>query len=123
MNRKRARQIQLVTLGTIVLGGCSDADIPKDRYAYKTQTECVQDWGDKNCQSSGSHGGGSGGYFLGPHFNSIVQTPSGKHIWSGTAEMPAVNPNTGMQMRGAVNVSAARGGFGHSGSAFSSFGS
>lgn len=119
MNGKRSRQIQLVTLGTMVLGGCADANLPKDRYAYKSQPECVADWGEKNCVSPSVHGGG-GGYYLGPYFNSIVQTPSGKQIWSGNAGMPAVNPNTGQQMRGAANIS--RGGFGSSGSSFHSSG-
>jgi uncharacterized protein YgiB involved in biofilm formation len=122
MKSRRSRQIQLVTLGSVILGACSDADIPKDRYAYKSQPECVQDWGDKNCERAPSSSGGGSGYYYGPHFNSIVETPSGKHIWSGNASMPAINPNTGQQMHGALNVSAARGGFGKTGSSFSTRG-
>lgn len=119
---KRSQKIRLVTLGTVILGACSDADIPKDRYVYKSHPECVQDWGDSNCQRPASNGGG---YSYGPRFNSIVETPSGKHIWSGNAEIPAVNPNTGQQMHGAVNVareSVARGGFGRSALSFFSGG-
>ena len=52
MIARRSRQIQLVTLGSVILGGCSDADLPKDRYAYKARAECVQDWGDVNCARS-----------------------------------------------------------------------
>jgi len=116
MKSKRSRQIQLVTLGTVILGACSDADIPKDRYAYKARPECVQDWGEKHCERASSGGGSSGGFYLGPPFNSIVETPSGKHIWSGKPDMPAINPNTGRPMQGALNVS--RGGFGATGSGF-----
>ena len=119
MNSRRSRRIQLVTLGTVILGACSDADIPKDRYVYNTQPECVQDWGEKNCESPSQRGGG--GYYWGPRFNSIVETPSGQHIWSGNASMPAVNPRTGLQMSSAINVSVPRGGFGRTGSFFSHF--
>jgi uncharacterized protein YgiB involved in biofilm formation len=118
MNGKRSRNIQLVTLGTVILGACSDADIPKDRYAYKSHPECIADWGERNCERT--PGASAGGYSYGPRFNTIVETPSGKHIWSGNADVPAVNPNTGNQMRGAVNVSAARGGFGRTGSSIGS---
>jgi uncharacterized protein YgiB involved in biofilm formation len=122
MNTRRSRQIQLVTLGTVVLGACSDADLPKDRYAYKARTECVQDWGETNCERAPSSPGSSG-YFYGPHFNSIVAMPDGHHIWSGNSSMPAINPRTGQQMHSAANVSAARGGFGHTGGAIASSGS
>ena len=116
-----------MTLGTIILGGCSDADLPKDRYVYQSHPECVADWGEKNCEqasSSGSShggGGGGGGRSYGPRFNSVVETPSGKHIWSGNPDTPAIHPNTGQPMRGAINVS--RGGFGASARSFFSGGS
>jgi hypothetical protein len=119
---RRSRQIQLVTLGSVILGGCADADLPKDRYAYKARTECVQDWGDVNCARTPTGSSGSG-YYWGPRFNSVVPMPDGRHIWSGNAEMPAVNPRTGQQMHSAANVSAARGGFGRTGSSISSGGS
>ena len=121
MTCKRSRSIQLVTLGTVVLGACSDPHIPKDRYVYKSHPECVQDWGDKNCEHAPVTVAGSSAYCYGPRFNSIVETPSGKHMWTGTSSMPAIHPNTGQPMRGAVNVS--RGGFGRVGSSFSSSGS
>jgi hypothetical protein len=49
MKKQRARRVQLVTLGTVILGACSNADVPKDRYAYKSRPECVQDWGEPHC--------------------------------------------------------------------------
>ena len=118
MKNRRTRQIQLVTLGTVILGACSDANVPKDRYAYKSHPECVQDWGETNCEHAP---GGGAGYSYGPRFNSIVGMPDGRHIWSGNADIPAINPRTGQHMQGAVNI--ARGGFGHSGSSFFSSGS
>ena len=123
MKKQRARRIQLVTLGTVILGACSNADVPKDRYAYKSRPECVQDWGETQCENPppGHTGSAGAAYFLGPRFNSIVETPSGKHIWSGSAEIPAINPDTGQSMRGAVNI--ARGGFGKSANAYHSSGS
>lgn len=120
MKSRRARQIQLVTLGTVILGGCSDADVPKDRYVYKSHPECVQEWGEQNCEHGPRANGGM--YCYGPRFNTIVGMPDNRHIWSGNADVPAVNPKTGQQMRGAVNVSAARGGFGHSAGSFFSSG-
>lgn len=126
MKGRRSSHVQLVALGTVLIGACSDQDIPKDRYVYKAQQECVRDWGDKNCQSSpgSASGGGGGHYFFGPRFNSIVETPSGKHVWSGTAERPAIHPLTGQSLGSkAVNVSTPRGGFGSSAHAFSSSGS
>ena len=121
MKGRRSSQVQLVALGTVLIGACSGQDIPKDRYVYKARPECVQDWGETNCQQSSGQAGG--GYFFGPRFNSIVETPSGKHVWSGTAERPAVHPLTGDYMGSkAVNVSTPRGGFGSSARAFSSSG-
>jgi hypothetical protein len=125
MKGRRSSHVQLVALGTVLIGACSDQDIPKDRYVYKAQQECVRDWGDKNCQpSSGSASGGGGHYFFGPPFNAIVETPSGKHVWSGTAERPAIHPLTGESLGSrAVNVSTPRSGFGNSAHLFGSIGS
>ena len=132
MKRRRSQRVQLVMLGSVVLGACSDADLPKDRYAYKSHPECVQDWGETNCERSitgaggltgGSPGGGpsgGSGYSYGPRFNSIVAMPDGRHIWSGNAEVPAINPRTGQHMQGAANV--ARGGFGASARSYFSSG-
>ena len=124
MKGRRSSQVQLVALGTVLIGACSDQNIPKDRYVYKARPECVQDWGETNCQpSSGGTSGGGHGYVFGPRFNSIVETPSGKHVWSGTAERPAVHPLTGDYLGSkSVNVSTPRGGFGSSAHAFSSSG-
>ncbi len=129
MKGKRSSQVQLVALGTVLIGACSDQNIPKDRYVYKARPECVQDWGETNCQSSsasvnGGGGMGPGGYFFGPRFNQIVETPSGKHVWSGNADRPAVHPLTGDYMGSkSVNISAPRGGFGSSAHSFGSIGS
>jgi hypothetical protein len=129
---KRSRQIQLVTLGTVILGGCSDP-VPTDRYAYKARPECVLDWGEDNCPRTPT--GTGSGYYLGPRFNSVVGMPDGRHIWSGNADMPAIHPRTGQHMQSAVNVSAprsissgssassSRGGFGSTGGSMSSSGS
>ncbi len=128
---KRSSHVQLVALGTVLIGACSDRDVPKDRYAYKAQQECVQDWGETNCERAPASGHTSGmmagalagAYFLGPRFNSIVETPGGKHVWSGNAERPAVNPQTGNYMGSkALNVTTPRGGFGSSARAAGSSG-
>ncbi len=120
MKGRRSSQVQLVALGTVLLGACSDHNVPKDRYVYKARPECVQDWGDTNCQPAAGGAGGSG-YFYGPHFNAMAETPSGKHVWTGTPSQPAIHPLTGQPMGGkAVNV--ARGGFGSFARSFSSGG-
>ena len=128
---KRSSHVQLVALGTVLIGACSDDNLPKDRYVYKAQQECVQDWGETNCERSpGGSGLGpaaagalAGAYFFGPRFNSVVQTPGGSHVWSGTPDRPAVNPATGNYMGSkSVNVPAPRGGFGSSARAAGSSG-
>lgn len=117
MKRKRSSRVQLVALGTVMLGACHDDYVPGDRYVYKARQECVQDWGDTNCQNSGRD---NSGYYYGPRFNTIAETPSGKHVWTGNADRPANNPTTGRPMSSAVNVS--RGGFGSTSASFSSRG-
>jgi hypothetical protein len=119
MNGKRSSRVQLVALGTVLIGACSDQNIPKDRYVYKAHQECVQDWGDTNCEHAPAGTGGVAAYCYGPRFNTIVETPSGKYVWSGTADRPAVHPLSGQQMGSkAVNISAPRGGFGSTGRSF-----
>jgi uncharacterized protein YgiB involved in biofilm formation len=118
-------------LGTVLIGACSDENIPKDRYVYKAQQECVQDWGETNCEPSRKSSGAgaaaagalAGAYFFGPRFNQIVETPGGKHVWSGTPDRPAVNPQNGNYMGSkAMNVPTPRGGFGSSARATGSIG-
>jgi uncharacterized protein YgiB involved in biofilm formation len=131
MKGKRSSQVQLVMLGTVLIGACSDENIPKDRYVYKEQQECVQDWGETNCEPSRKSSGAgaaaagalAGAYFFGPRFNQIVETPGGKHVWSGTPDRPAVNPQNGNYMGSkAMNVPTPRGGFGSSARATGSIG-
>jgi hypothetical protein len=130
MKGRRSSHVQLAVLGTVLIGACSDENLPKDRYVYKAKQECVQDWGETNCEGSPGHSGGSlaagalaGAYFFGPRFNSIVETPGGKHVWSGNADRPAVNPTTGQFMGSkSVNVNTPRGGFGSSARSFGSSG-
>jgi uncharacterized protein YgiB involved in biofilm formation len=132
MKGKRSSHVQLVALGTVLIGACSDDNLPKDRYVYKAQQECVQDWGETNCErppgtATGAATGAAalaGAYFLGPRFNSIVETPGGRYVWSGTPDRPAVNPVSGNYMGSkAVNISTPRGGFGSSARAAGSSGS
>jgi uncharacterized protein YgiB involved in biofilm formation len=128
MKGKRSSQVQLVALGTVLIGACSDDNLPKDRYVYKAQQECVQDWGETNCErpSGAAAGAGAlaGAYFFGPRFNSIVETPGGKYVWSGTPDRPAINPLSGNYMGSkALNVATPRGGFGSSARAAGSTGS
>ena len=135
MKGKRSSHVQLVALGTVLIGACADDHLPTDRYVYKAKQECVQDWGETNCeQPRGGTGAGAGvagaaagalagAYFFGPRFNSIVETPGGKHVWSGTPDRPAINPVTGNYMGSkSVNIPAPRGGFGSSARAAGSIG-
>ncbi len=123
MKGRRSSQVQLVVLGTVLIGACSDENIPKDRYVYRAQQECVQDWGETNCEKAPASGGG-GGYYYGPRFNTIVHTPGDRYLWSGNADRPAVNPVSGQAMGSkSVNVASARGGFGSSARSISSSGS
>jgi uncharacterized protein YgiB involved in biofilm formation len=130
MKGRRSSRVELVMLGTVLIGGCSNDDVPKDRYVYKAKQECVQDWGETNCESSPARTGGSfaagalaGAYFFGPRFGTVVQTPDNHYMWSGTKDYPAVDPRSGRAMGSkAVNVST-RGGFGRSASAIHSSGS
>jgi hypothetical protein len=129
MKGKRSSQVQLVALGTVLIGACSDDNLPKDRYVYKAQQECVQDWGETNCErppgaATGAAAALAGAYFLGPRFNSIVETPGGRYVYSGTPDRPAVNPVSGNYMGSkAVNIATPRGGFGSSARAAGTSGS
>lgn len=119
MKGRRSSQVQLVVLGTVLIGACSDENIPKDRYVYRAHQECVQDWGETNCEHAPA-----GGYCYGPRFNTIVQTPGNRYLWSGTADRPAINPVSGQAMGSkSVNVASSRGGFGSSSRSLSSSGS
>lgn len=128
MKGKRSSHVQLVALGTVLIGACSDDNLPKDRYVYKAQQECVQDWGETNCERPPGAAAGAaalaGAYFFGPRFNSIVETPGGRYVWSGTPDRPAVNPVSGNYMGShAVNIATPRGGFGSSARAAGTSGS
>ena len=121
MKGKRSSRVQLVALGTVLLGACSDQNIPKDRYVYKAHPECVQDWGENNCQNAPRRAGSGAAYYYGPRFNSIAETPSGKHVWTGTQSQPAIHPLTGQAM-GSKAVNVSRGGFGSFARSFHSSG-
>src|SRR4051812_20707172 len=122
MQGKRSSRVQLVALGTVFIGACTDQNIPADRYVYKTPQACVEDWGGKNCQSASAQPGARNNYIYGPRFNSFTETDDGKKVWTGTKSQPTVHPISGKPMgTDAVNVS--RGGFGSIGRAFRSMGS
>ncbi|MSQ52320.1 MAG: hypothetical protein EXR28_10555 [Betaproteobacteria bacterium] len=131
MKGRRSSRVQLVALGTVIVGGCSGNDVPDNRFAYPNRPACVTEWGEKNCSSSGYFS--SGGVGLGPRYGSWVNLPTGEKIWSGTPRTPSFHPQTGKHLgAGALSVSrggsggvgtsgsTARGGFGSSGHAFSS---
>jgi len=128
MKGRRSSRVQLVALGTVIIGGCSD-DIPLSRYVYPTQPSCVTEWGEKNCSSTSFSGGGGS---VGPRYGTWVNLPTGEKIWSGTPNTPSFHPQTGKHLgSGALSVSrasggagggASRGGFGSSGHSFSSGG-
>lgn len=138
MKGRRSSRVQLVALGTVIVGGCSGGDVPDNRFSYVNRPACVTEWGEKNCSSSGYFS--SGGVGLGPRYGSWVNLPTGEKIWSGTPKTPSFHPQTGKHLgAGALSVSrsgggsgvgtsgstsgggsTARGGFGSSGHAFSS---
>ena len=113
---RRSKHVQLLAMGTVILGGCSP-DLPTDRYVYNSHPECVRDWGDENCQHSSGSGHGGGGWFggssysYGPRYNSQARLLSGQTVWTGTADMPAIEPKSG-RLLGSNSVKASRGGFG-----------
>jgi uncharacterized protein YgiB involved in biofilm formation len=126
--RRRSANVQLIAMGTVILGGCSP-DVPDDRYVYANHSECVKDWGDANCEhstvahgSGGSWGGGGGGgggfYCYGPRYNTSVRLPSGESVWTGSGERLAVHPTTG-KVLGLHTAAVSRGGFGSFARSFS----
>jgi hypothetical protein len=125
---RRSSRVQLVALGTVIVGGCSD-DVPLSRFVYPTQQACVTEWGEKNCSTSGA--GASGVGSVGPRYGTWVNLPTGEKIWSGTPNTPSFHPQTGKHLgagalsvsrAGAAGGSASRGGFGSIGRSFSSGG-
>lgn len=121
--RRRTKNIQLIALGTVVLTGC-DPDLPDSRYIYENHDECIQDWGEKNCE----HGPEShffwsgGGYCYGPYYNTQVNLPSGERVWSGRPGILTKHPYSN-RLLGATSVNVQRGGFGSSSRRFFSLGS
>jgi hypothetical protein len=114
---RRSKHIQLLAMGTVILGGCAP-DLPADRYVYNSHPECVRDWGDENCQHSpGSGHGGGGGWFgggdrcYGPRYNTQARLPSGQTVWTGNADAPAIEPKSG-RLLGSNSIKVSRGGFG-----------
>ena len=120
MNGRRSSRVQLVALGTVVLGGCSGDEIPANRWVYPDRTACISEWGERNCSSGASSGGASVG--LGPRYGSWINLPSGEKIYSGTPNMPGFHPQTGKQL-GAAALSVSRSGATAVASAGSSAGS
>jgi uncharacterized protein YgiB involved in biofilm formation len=120
--RRRSTNVRLIAMGTVILGGCGP-NVPSDRYVYHSNTECVRDWGDTNCdRSAASHGGGGGSYFYGPRYDSSVRLPSGQTVWTGNAQQHALHPASG-KVLGQNSVAVSRGGFGSLSRSFGSIGS
>lgn len=128
MKGRRSSRVQLVALGTVLLGGCSGDEVPDNRFVYTSWPACVTEWGETNCSSSGYFS--SGGNSYGPRYGTWVNLPTGERIWSGTPNTPSFHPQTGKHLgagaltvsRGASGSSVSRGGFGSSGRSFSSGG-
>lgn len=58
---KSSIKISLVLLGTVSLSACDDNTTT--RYEYNNREECVQDWGETECEDSNSSGRSSGGTY------------------------------------------------------------
>ena len=112
--RRRTKNIQLFTMGSVILTGCAP-DAPDDRFVYKQHRECVADWGEQNCPPVPVQGTGFGSsqYFYGPHYQRFINLPSGHSVWTGTATAPTRSPVDGHSL-GARAVPVSRGGFGSS---------
>lgn len=119
--RHRSQHIQLIALGSVILTGCGP-ELPDDRYVYKTHNQCVQDWGNENCEHGPNPNfGWGGGYGYGPYYNRQVNLPSGDRISSGSPGSPALNPYSNRPL-GTTSVKVTRGGFGAYGRSFFSRG-
>ncbi len=69
---RRSFQVSLVLMGTLAVASYGE----DSRYLYKNRQDCVDDWGEENCQEcqdtsgGGSGGGGGGGRIYGPRYGS-----------------------------------------------------
>lgn len=61
---KSSVKISLVLLGTASLSACDDNSTT--RYEYNNREECVQDWGETECEESSSRSGGGSYYYYRP---------------------------------------------------------
>lgn len=117
---RRSAQITLLILSTAALTACADNDEQR-RSNYRSQQDCVQDWGPQACGGSPVYVGGV------PHWYGPTYYVSGGRYYSsgGTViNAPAraasnVTISKGSFSGGSFTASAARGGFGSSASASS----
>lgn len=65
---RRSFQVSLVLMGTLAVASYGE----DSRYLYKNRQDCVDDWGEENCQEcQDTTGGGSGGgHYYGPRYGS-----------------------------------------------------
>ena len=104
--RRTTHSLTLVLIGTAALSGCGEEGSRRD--IYRTQAQCLQDWGNDLSRCEQARSGPHTGYFYGPHYR------GGGRQQAGATTMP----RTGSQAVGTAHVP--RGGFGSSASAHSS---
>ncbi len=123
---KKSSQVPLLVIGTVsLLGGCTPYDntpVEVSQNTYASQEDCRKDWGndDRDCQPSGSGGGGS---YVGPRYYWDHSTgrpyaidPNGQTRALPNSYLNRATPTNATRI---TRTSVSRGGFGSSAHGFS----
>lgn len=119
--RRSTASITLVLIGSAALYGCGEEVGQRD--VYRSQTECMQDWGKDPAHCERQRSGNHAGYFYGPYY----RDPGSRQSLIGTTPSPGKSSTAIGSTRVAKSASGSSGvsrsGFGASASVHGSSGS
>ena len=64
--RRSSASITLILIGSAALGGCSEEVGRRD--VYRSQADCLQDWGNDPARCERVRSGSHSGYYYGPYY-------------------------------------------------------
>lgn len=120
MTRRRSTtSITLVLIGSATLSSCGDGEEIGQRDLYRTQAECLQDWGKDPASCEPVRSGKHSGHYYGPYYRSAssrleapgtVTPPRAASRAVGTAHVArsgSVSSNSSSISRGGFGSSSA----------------
>jgi hypothetical protein len=121
---KRSKKIALVIIASVTLTSCGSKTQQTQRDVYTTKEQCVDDWGEKDCEDTGTSGASINHTYMGPHYFNYGGVPYFFPRGSSSTSEP-VNGSSVPRFKSGIthssgafhtiSSSVARGGFGHFG--------